>query len=158
MARKNTSLNPDELATFLEEGHTLQVASIDRDGFPHLAPMWYVVRDGKIVFRSFSKSQKIVNLMRNPKLSVLLETGESYAELRGAMIRGTATLVTDRDYVLDIYGGLAAKYEMIGGRREQLDAEGLEVAFGRFAERNTAVIVEPEKIATWEHAKLGGAY
>ena len=151
-------MTDEEFAAFLETGHTLQVATIDANGFPHLAPMWFVVRDGKIVFRSFTKSQKIVNLNRNPKLSVLLETGEGYSELKGAMIRGTATLVTDRDYVLDIYGGLAAKYEMIGGERVELDAEALEAAFGRFAEKNTAVIVEPEKIATWDHTKLGGAY
>lgn len=158
MARKDISLTDEEFAEFLERGHTLQVATIDGNGYPHLAPMWYVVRDGKIVFRSFTKSQKIVNLMRNPKLSVLLETGESYAELRGATIRGTASLVTDRTFVLDIYGALAAKYEMIGGRRQVLDAEGLEAAFGRFAEKNTAVVVEPERIATWDHTKLGGAY
>jgi PPOX class probable F420-dependent enzyme len=158
VARKDISLDADEFADFVETGHTLQVATIDADGYPHLAPMWYVVRDGKIVFRSFTKSQKIVNLLRNPKVSVLIETGESYSELRGAMIRGTATLVTDRDYVLDIYGALAAKYEMIGGKRVDLDAAALEAAFGRFADKNTAVIVEPEKIATWDHTKLGGTY
>lgn len=158
MARKDISITGNELSDFLASVHTLQVATIDGNGYPHLAPMWFVVRDGKIVFRSFTKSQKIVNLARNPKLTVLLETGEGYSELRGAMIRGTATLVTDRDYVLDIYRELAAKYEMIGGQRVELDAAGLEAAFGRFAEKNTAVIVEPENIATWDHTKLGGAY
>ncbi len=158
MARKDISLSEEELATFLASGHTLQVATIDAHGYPHLAPMWYVVREGKIVFRSFTKSQKIVNLRRNPRLSVLLETGEAYTELRGAMIRGTATLVDDRAFVLEIYGELAAKYEMIGGRRVELDTDALETAFGRFADKNTVVIVEPEKIATWDHTKLEGAY
>ena len=158
MARKDISLDDDELAAFLASGHTLQVATVGADGYPHLAPMWYVMRDGKIVFRSFTKSQKIVNLRRNPKLSVLLETGDAYAELRGAMIRGTATLVEDRDFVLEIYGALAAKYEMIGGRRVELDATALEATFGRFADKNTAVVVEPVKIASWDHTKLDGSY
>lgn len=158
MARKDISLSETELEEFLATGHTLQVATIGTAGYPHLAPMWYVVREGRLVFRSFTKSQKIVNLRRNPKLTVLLETGERYDELRGAMIRGTATLVTDRGFVLDIYGALAAKYEMIGGQRIDLDAAALEAAFGRFADKNTAVIVEPEKITTWDHTKLGGAY
>jgi PPOX class probable F420-dependent enzyme len=158
MARKDISLTDEELAAFLESGHTLQVATIGADGYPHLAPMWYVVRDGAIVFRSFTKSQKIFNLQRNPKLSVLVETGSAYHELRGAMIRGTARLVTDRQFVLDVYGALAAKYEMIGGHQVRLDGAALEAAFGRFADKNTAVIVEPDKIATWDHAKLGGAY
>ena len=158
MARKDITLSPSELSEFLEAGQILQVASIGPDDFPHLAPMWYVVKDGKLVFRSFSKSQKILNLRRNPKLSVLVESGDTYAELRGAMIRGTATLVDDRDFVLEMYGALAAKYPMVGDRPVRLDPEALEAAFGRFAEKNTAVVVEPVKTASWDHTKLGGAY
>ena len=158
MARKDISLTDAELSEFLEAGHTLQVASIDADGYPHIAPMWYVVRNGKITFRSFTKSQKIVNLRRNPKLSVLLESGESYDELKGVMIRGTATLIHERSTVLEIYGAIAAKYQMVGGQSIQLEGEALEAAFGSYAEKNTAVIVEPVKVASWDHAKLGGAY
>lgn len=158
MARKDISMTDHELDEFLRSGHTLEVASIDADGYPHLAPMWYVVRDAKIVFRSFTKSQKIVNLRRNPKLSVLLESGESYDQLRGVMIRGDARLVDDRDYVLEIYGALAAKYEMIGGQRSEMEPEALEAAFGSYADKNTAVVVEPVKVASWDHRKLGGAY
>lgn len=158
MARKDISMTDEELDDFLRGGHTLQVASIDADGYPHLAPMWYVVRDGKVVFRSFTKSQKIVNLRRNPKLSVLLESGETYDELRGVMIRGEARLVDDRDHVLEIYGALAAKYEMIGGQRVELERDALEAAFGSYADKNTAVVVEPVKVASWDHRKLDGAY
>ncbi len=158
MARKDISLTEAELSEFLESGHTLQVASIDADGYPHLAPMWYVVWDGKITFRSFTKSQKIVNLRRNPKLSVLLESGDSYDELKGVMIRGTATLIDERSTVLAIYGAIAAKYEMIGGQSVVLEGEALEAAFGSYAEKNTAVIVEPVKVASWDHSKLDGAY
>ncbi len=158
MARKDISLTDSELSEFLESGHTLQVASIDADGYPHLAPMWYIVRDGKITFRSFTKSQKIVNLRRNPKLSVLVESGETYDELKGVMIRGTATLVDDRATVLAIYGAIAAKYRMVGGESVELDDTALEAAFGSFADKNTAVIVEPARVASWDHSKLGGAY
>lgn len=158
MARKDISLTDAELTEFLDSGHTLQVASIDADGYPHLAPMWYVVQDGKIVFRSFTKSQKIVNLKRNPKVSVLLESGETYDELKGVMIRGTATLIDDRAKVLEIYGAIAAKYKMVGDQSIALEGDALEAAFGSYAEKNTAVIVEPIKVASWDHAKLGGAY
>ena len=158
MARKDISLSDTELADFLESGHTLQVASIYGDGYPHLAPMWYVIADGKITFRSFTKSQKILNLRRNPKLSVLLESGETYDELKGVMIRGTATLIDERATVLAIYGAIAAKYRMVGGQSVELDGEALEAAFGSYAEKNTAVIVEPLKVASWDHSKLHGAY
>ena len=147
-----------ELAAFLETGRTLHVASIDPDGYPHLSPMWYVMRDGRVLFRSFTKSQKIVNLTRNPKLSVLVETGEAYSELRGVMIRGRARLVDDPEFVLETYGALAEKYEMIGAQRVSLDRDALEAAFGAYAAKNTAVIVEPVKISSWDHRKLDGAY
>jgi PPOX class probable F420-dependent enzyme len=149
----------DEIQEFLSGGRkVLQVATLGKDGSPHQAPMWFTMGDGKIVFRSFTKSQKIVNLNRDPRLSVLAETGEAYSELKGVMIRGTATLVTDPEYVLSIYGALAARYPMVGAEPMTLDSEALEAAFGRFAAKNTAVIVEPKHISSWDHAKLGGAY
>jgi PPOX class probable F420-dependent enzyme len=159
MARKDITMNQAELVAFLTEGRkVLQVATIGKDGAPHLAPMWYVMVEGKVVFRSFTKSQKIVNLNRDPRLSVLVETGDTYTELKGAMIKGSATLVTDPDYVLSIYGKLAARYPMFGDEPIELDAATLDQAFGRFAAKNTAVIVEPASIASWDHSKLGGTY
>lgn len=151
-------MTDEEVAAFLDEQMTLQVATIGKDGFPHVAPMWFVVDDGRIVFRSFTKSQKIVNLQRTPQFTVLLEDGLAYAELRGLMIKARAELVTDRDYVLEMYGRLAARYPMIEGQQVELDADALEQAFGRFAEKNTAVIVEPVKTISWDHRKLGGRY
>ena len=158
MARKDITMTEAEQLEFLNAGHTLQVATVGADGFPHVAPMWFIVEDGKVAFRSFTKSQKIVNLKRNPNLTVLVETGDSYDELQGVMIKGTARLITERSYVLSLYGLLASKYEMIGGARIELTDDELETAFGRFAEKNTAVIVEPTKVITWDHTKLGGAY
>ena len=158
MARKDITMTDDEMATFLEEAHVLQVSSIDADSYPHIAPMWYLMDEGKIVFRSFTKSQKIVNLTRNNKIGVLIEAGRSYRELRGLMMRGTARFVTDPEYILKVYGGLTARYGMLGDAPQQLTAEELDAAFGRFASKNTAVVVEPEKIASWDHRKLGGVY
>ncbi len=159
MARKDITMTDPEIQTFLTTGaKVLQLATIGKDGMPHLAPMWFVLDDGRIVFRSFTKSQKIVNLIRDPRLSVLVETGHAYAELQGLMIRGTAQLVTDPAYVLEIYRGLAARYPMTGDTPVELDDEALEATFGRFATKNTAVIIEPLKISSWDHTKLGGAY
>ena len=159
MARKDITMNEVEIQDFLSSGaKVLQVATLGKDGSPHLAPMWFVTDDGKVVFRSFTKSQKIVNLMRDPRLTVLAEAGNSYAELQGVMIKGTARLVTDPEYVLKIYGGLAARYPMVGDAPVDLDTDALEAAFGRFAAKNTAVIVEPAKVTSWDHTKLDGAY
>jgi len=159
MARKDITMNEAEIQEFLSSGaKVLEVATLGKDGSPHLAPMWFVMDDGKAVFRSFTKSQKIVNLMRDPRITVLAEAGDAYADLQGVMIKGTARLVTDPDYVLQIYGGLAARYPMVGDSPVDLDNQALEAAFGRFAPKNTAVIVEPDKVTSWDHTKLGGAY
>jgi hypothetical protein len=120
--------------------------------------MWYVVEGGKVAFRSFTKSQKIINLRRDPRITVLVETGDAYGELQGIMIRGTATLIDDPAFTLALYGRLAAKYGMVGDAPVVLDPAALEAAFGRFAPKNTSVIVEPNKITSWDHTKLGGAY
>jgi len=158
MPRKDITMTPDEIQEFLTRGHTLQVATVGKDGTPHLAPMWYVMEGDKVVFRSFTKSQKILNLQRNPRLTVLREQGLAYAELQGVMIRGVGRLVDDPSYVLEIYRRLAAKYPMVGPEPVYLDDEALEAAFGRFSSKNTAVVVESDKVITWDHTKLGGAY
>jgi len=159
MARKDITMTAEEIQAFLGgERKVLQLATLNKDGSPHLAPMWFVLDDGRIVFRSFTKSQKIVNLMRDPRLTVLVETGDAYTELRGVMIKGTATLVTDPAYVLDIYGRLAARYPMVGSDPVDLTPTELERAFGTHAPKNTAVIVEPDTITSWDHTKLDGAY
>ena len=158
MARKDSAMSEDEVLVFLVAGRTLQVATIGANGFPHIAPMWYVVADGKVVFRSFTKSQKIVNLERDPKVTVLVERGEHYAELQGVMIQGHARLVTDRDYVLEIYGKISGRYPMVGDQPVELSGEALEAAFGRYADKNTAVVVEPAHVISWDHTKLGGVY
>jgi hypothetical protein len=74
------------------------------------------------------------------------------------MIKGTAKLVTDPRYVLDVYGGLAARYPVAGDAPVDLDQPDLEATFGRLAAKNTAVIVEPITVTSWDHTKLGGAY
>lgn len=159
MARIDITMTPAEVQAFLEEPRSIQVATVGPDGFPHVAPMWYLVQDGKVGFRSFTKSQKIVNLRRDPRVTLLAEEGDSYAELRGLMIKGRATLTVDRDLVLDWYRQLARRYAFFGADpTPDIDEEAIEASFGRFAEKNTAVLVDPVKVISWDHTKLAGKY
>ncbi len=161
MARKDITFTPEEIETFLAEEMTLIVTTLGKDGHPHTAPMWFFTEDGKIVFRSFTKSQKIVNLRRDPRITVLIERGIAYAELQAVMIKGTVRLIDGADdpaYLLELYRRLAARYPMLGPDPVELDPEALEQAFGKFAPKNTAVVVEPDRIISWDHTKLGGAY
>jgi PPOX class probable F420-dependent enzyme len=161
VARKDISFSAEEIDQLLAEEMTIIVTTVGNDGHPHTAPMWFFTDDGKIVFRSFTKSQKIVNLARDPRLTVLIERGIAYVELQAVMIKGTARLIDgadDPEYILEAYRRLAARYPMVGPEPVDLDPEALEQTFGRFAPKNTAVIVEPERIISWDHTKLGGQY
>ena len=158
VARKDISMTPVEIERFLTGGRTLTVATLGPRGWPHVVPMWYVVRDSKVTFRSFTKSQKIVNLRRDPRLTVLVEEGEAYHELRGVGIRGTATLIDDPAVVLEVYGAASRRYAFVGDEPTPLEGEALEAAFGRFAAKNTVVVVEPLAVTSWDHRKLAGGY
>ncbi len=146
-------MTPEEVAAFLEQGRLLHVATIGPDVVPHLTALWYVMEEGRVAFRSFSKSQKIVNLERDDRITVLVDDGSSYATLRGVMIRGRARLVRDREAVLRVYRRVAKKYQGV-----HLGAAAAEAAYGRYAGKNTVVVVEPEQTVSWDHSKLGGAY
>ena len=159
MPRKDITMTPEEIDDFLDAPLTLQVITIGRDGHPHAAPMWYVVRDREIWFRSFSKSQKIVNLARDPRITVLAEAGTAYSELRGVMIRGRTELIDDSAIVLSLYRELAGRYPMIDDAvAPDLDPDTAEALFGTYATKNTAVRVRAERVASWDHRKIGGGY
>jgi PPOX class probable F420-dependent enzyme len=150
--RDQIKMTDDEMQAFLEAGRDLQVASINPDGTPHLVTMWYVVDDGNVAFWTYGKSQKIVNLRRDPRLTVLVATGEKYEELKGVSITGNAELVEERDDVLR-YG--EAIYERYWGPiTDDAVREGVRV----MGAKRVVVVVKPEKVVSWNHTKLGGVY
>ena len=98
------ALTDDEQKKFLEDGWTIQIASNGLKGYPHLVAMWYVVIDGKVHFTTFGKSQKVLNLRRNSKITCMLESGKGYAELRGLVIEGEGELVEDPAFTAKVMG------------------------------------------------------
>ena len=144
-------MSDDEISAFLEAGRDLQVASINADGTPHLVTMWYAMQDGEVAFWTYGKSQKIINLRRDPRLSVLVATGEVYEQLKGVSIQGQAEIVDDPDDVLR-YG--EAVYERYWGPLNDTVLEGVR-AMGA---KRVVIVVKPDKILSWDHSKLGGSY
>src|SRR5919109_5669098 len=92
-------MSDEEIRAFLEEQRILQVATLDHDGYPHLVAMWYVLLNNEIAFWTYAKSQKSVNLRRDPRLTCLVEAGERYEELRGVQIKGEAVIYDDSETV-----------------------------------------------------------
>jgi PPOX class probable F420-dependent enzyme len=149
--RDAIKMSDDEIKAFLEAGRDLQVASINADGTPHLVTMWYGLLDGEVAFWTYAKSQKVMNLRRDPRLSVLVATGEVYEQLKGVSIVGRGEIVDDPDEVLR-YGELV--YERYWGPLDDTVREGVRA----MGSKRVVILAKPEKILSWDHSKLGGAY
>jgi PPOX class probable F420-dependent enzyme len=150
--RDDIKMSDAEVRAFLEAGRDLQVASINADGTPHLVTMWYAVRDGELAFWTYAKSQKIVNLRRDPRLSVLVATGDRYDELRGVAITGRAEIVDDPEQVVSYGEDVYLRYW--GPIENDAVREGVR----RMGSKRVVVVVKPEKVVSWDHSKLAGAY
>ena len=150
--RDQIRMSEDELWKFVDEQKSLQVATLDKTGAPHLTTLWFAIVDGEICFETFTKSQKIVNLQRDPRIAVLLEDGDSYNELRGVSIQGRARLYSDPE---EVHGYALA---VMKRNQPEIPAEQLEGAAKMMASKRTAVVVKPEKIISWDHRKLAGSY
>jgi PPOX class probable F420-dependent enzyme len=145
-------MTPDELTAFLDEGRDLQVASINADGTPHLVTMWYL-RDGDdLLFWTYAKSQKVVNVRRDPRATVLVATGEKYEELKGVSITGSTTVVDDLDEVLAFGEKVYEKYW--GPIDNDLVREGVRT----MGAKRVVIRVSPVKTTSWDHSKLAGVY
>ena len=152
--RDQIKLTEAEQRELLEAERIVTVATHGPRGWPHLMPLWYVVRDGRIWVWTYAKSQKVRNLERDQRATLLVETGFEYPELRGVQIEAEAHLHRDLDTVFEFAKELTVRY-----------AEGIESVEGDAAEglraqapKRVAIEFEPRRIATWDHRKLGGKY
>jgi PPOX class probable F420-dependent enzyme len=152
--RDEIKLTPAEQAELLSSERVVVVSSLGPRGWPHSMPMWYVVREGEIWVWTYAKSQKVRNLERDPRATLLIETGHEYTELRGIQIEAVAELIRDPERVVDYAKEMTIRY-----------AEGIEsvegdaaAALEAQAPKRVAVRFEARRTATWDHRKLGGTY
>jgi PPOX class probable F420-dependent enzyme len=149
--RTGITMTDEELSAFLDKGWTLQVASNGPRGYPHLVAMWYVMIDGVIHFTTYAKSQKVVNLQRDSRVTCMLEAGTSYAELQGLVIEGDAEVVAnDADATLAVMRVVNGKYR--GAPMTALPDDQLR----RASTKRAVVRITPTRIYSWDHGKLSG--
>jgi PPOX class probable F420-dependent enzyme len=152
--RDQITLSEAELLELLEGERVAIVSSNGPRGFPHSMPLWYVPREGEVWIWTYAKSQKVRNLERDPRATVLVETGHEYGELRGAMIEAEAEIHRDAGTVIHFAEELTVRY-----------AEGIEsvegdakAALEAQAPKRVAIHFKSLRTASWDHRKLGGAY
>ncbi|NKB37444.1 MAG: hypothetical protein GKR93_09790 [Gammaproteobacteria bacterium] len=150
--RNSIQMNTEEMWHFITSQKSMHVCNLNNDGTPHLVTMWFTIDDGNIILVSYSKSQKILNLKRNPSIALLCEDGQDYKELRGASINSDAELVNDPDKV--------KRYEtalILRNQKELTDTQAEELA-ARMCSKKTVIVVRPVETKTWDHSKLDVEY
>jgi PPOX class probable F420-dependent enzyme len=152
--RDQIKMTPEEQLELLGQERVVIVSSLGPRGWPHSMPMWFVVRDGEIWVWTFAKSQKVKNLERDDRCTLLVEAGHSYEELRGVQIEARAEIIRDTPKVLDFAKELTLRYA------DGIDEIGEDAAAALEAQapKRVAVRFEPIRTATWDHRKLGGGY
>lgn len=150
--RADIQLGADDQRTMLETARTLQVASLNPDGWPHLVPMWFAVNDGGLIaFTTYYSSQKVRNLERDPRITVLVETGDVYNELRGLSIDGEAEIVRDPQVTFRIRALISAKHE--GKPRPPMTTVPVE-DLPNWAFKRVTILVHPRRARSWDHSKV----
>ena len=148
-------MSDDELQSFLRSNKTIIINSNGPGGYPHPMPMWFAVDDdGTVRMTTFRKSQKVHNIERDPKVSLLVESGEEYNQLRGVVIYGHARVVDELAVVTQTLLAIGG----IGNLADPAARKGAEAAVAKTAAKRVAILIRPEKIVSWDHSKLGGTY
>jgi PPOX class probable F420-dependent enzyme len=152
--RDQIRLTDGELDELISTERIVVVASAGPRGWPHVMPLWYVPLDGEIWIWTYAKSQKVKNLERDPRATLLIEAGVEYGELRGVQIEAEAELIRDTDEIVEFAKQLTVRYSEGIESVEGDAAAALEAQ----APKRVAIHFHPKRTATWDHRKLGGTY
>ena len=146
--RAQISMSADEIAEFVERSRTATLATVGPNGTPHLVAMWYAVLDGEVWFETKVKSQKVVNLRRNDRVTCLIEDGLTYDVLRGVSIEGRAVISDDPGEVLRV--GISVWERYNGPYTDEM-----KPMVDQMMHKRVVVRVVPDRVRSWDHRKLG---
>lgn len=148
--RASVVMSDQEVMDFVHESRTATLATNGPTGFPHLVAMWYGVLDGRVCFETKAKSQKVVNMRRDPRATCMIEGGESYDQLRGVAIEGDVRIIDDRN--APEYWSAA---ESIFTRNIGPLSGDSRPALEGMMNKRVVVLIEPRRVRSWDHRKLG---
>src|SRR6188472_2657867 len=151
--RAEIALSEAERRQLIDSERIVAVASFGPRGWPHVMPLWYVPRDGEVWIYTYARSQKVRNLERDPRATLLVETGHEYGELRGVEIEAEAQIHREHAAVFELAKELTVRYAD-GADVDEAAAEALRAQ----ARKRVAIHFQSRRVATWDHRKLGGRY
>jgi PPOX class probable F420-dependent enzyme len=141
-------MSDDEVAAFLDEGRTMSFATMNHDDTIHVVAMWYGFLEGAVAFETKAKSQKVLNLRRNPTITCMVEDGDRYEELRGVELVGKAEIVEAPDRIFELGISVFERYQ--GPYSEEMKPF-VEIMLNK----RVVVKVEVDRVVSWDHRKLG---
>jgi len=148
--RDQIKMSDADLRGFLDEHKVMQVATVSPSGRPHMVPLWFVPDGVELRGWTYAKSQKTLNLERDPRATIGIEEGVDYQDLRGVMLECDVEIERDTEKVAEF--GLALVDRYAGGAPEAKEA------FREQAKKLVGLIFRPTRIVSWDHSKLGGTY
>jgi PPOX class probable F420-dependent enzyme len=149
MSRRDViRMTQEEVDAFLHERQTMNVATYNHDGTIHLVAMWYGFVDGLPVFETYMKSQKVLNLRRDPRITCLVEDGDTYETLRGVELVGTAEVSDDPEVIM------TAARSVVGRYFGPIDPADVDAVAAGMAAKRVAIVIRAERVVSWDHAKL----
>ncbi|GGT76967.1 pyridoxamine 5'-phosphate oxidase family protein [Actinomadura citrea] len=153
--RDKIKMTPEEVADYLAANFKVQVATVGKDGEPHLVTMFYTLYEGRIAFTTYKSSQKVINLRRDPTMTCLVEDGVEYNELRGVALYGRGLVIEDpepRSKVGMVVGSRMAGLPVpkLGEPVDPVIAEGIEQALAK----RVLIVMEPDRAVSWDHRKV----
>lgn len=146
--RGQVAMTDDEITRFIQSSRNATMATVGPGGQPHLVAMWFGIVDGEVWFETKAKSQKAVNLRRDPRVTFLVEDGQTYDTLRGVSIEGRAEVVDDADVLWKV--GVSVWERYTGPYTEEMKPFVETMLHKRVAFR-----LIPERTRSWDHRKLG---
>jgi PPOX class probable F420-dependent enzyme len=146
--RERIRMSEAEQLAFLDQQKTVIVSSFGPRGWPHSMPMWFVVRAGEVWMWTYRSSQKVRNLERDPRATLLVEAGETYDQLRGVMTEAEAEILDGYDDVLALGRELFARYT------PGVEGPEVEEALAAQARKRVAIRFHPRRVVSWDHRKL----
>lgn len=146
--RGQIKMTPEEVDAFLQERHSMTMSTISADGSIHSVAMWYGFLEGAIAFETKKKAQKVVNLLRDPRLTCLVEAGESYDQLRGVSLVGTGEIIEEPDRLWELGVSVFERYNAPY-------TEEMKPFVEVMLNKRVVVKLHVTKTVTWDHRKLG---
>ena len=146
--RDKIKMTPEEIDDFLRGWHTMSCATINHDGTIHLVAMWYGLLEGCPALETKTKSQKVQNLRRNPQITCMIEEGDSYDQLVGVEMVGTAEIVEEPERIFEL--GIS----MVERTSGQTYTEDMRPAVEMMINKRVAVKIHVDHYVSWDHRKL----